>query len=151
MQSILTKKYLFKTKNFSQSLSKIDILFYSSVYAFILMSPVWLNIDGKQLFASSDSSISGSTLAPNPIVLLCYFLLSGASQCTQAIISFTLLSQTDAVTFSVASQLKRVIIIFSAMIYFGQALDASKALGFIMTGVGLWSYDKAKNLEKLKA
>ncbi|KAJ3129505.1 suppressor of loss of ypt1 [Physocladia obscura] len=85
------------------------------------------------------------TASSSQIVQL--FLINGVSHFAQAAFSFTVLSQvSSSVTFSIASLLKRIVVIVASIVYFGEAARGVGRLqwvGLFMTFWGLWLYDRA--------
>ncbi|KXN65892.1 TPT-domain-containing protein [Conidiobolus coronatus NRRL 28638] len=141
-QSITTKKLLFKNDHAhdktSTQLDKLNILFYSSFLAFILMFPAWFIYEGYTFFMPSDAPSYSSSW------LIMQFLLNGGSQYVQTIISFSILAMTSAVTFTIASLFKRVFVILTAIFYFRQQVTTLQIFGIILTFIGLYLYDNAK-------
>jgi len=58
------------------------------------------------------------------------------------------LSESTSVTYSIASVLKRVVVILAAVVWFGFSSAPGgyvvKWVGVLMTLCGLWMYDRAK-------
>lgn len=120
----------------SARLDKINLLFYSSSLAFTFMVPLFLYNDLRPL------------LSPvRPIQtrrVLWYFLLNGTSHFAQNILAFTILSSTSPVTYSIASLVKRIVVIVMAILWFRQTVHPIQALGIALTFVGLYMYQNAK-------
>ena len=129
-------------------LDKLNLLFYSAGTAFVLMIPLWIYSDG--VFSPPRTitnklgvdELKGWTL-PNLHVTSLFFL-NGLSYFLQNVLAFTLLSQISPVTYSVASLLKRIFVIVSAMFWFKDSVTWTQLLGITVTFVGLWMYQGAK-------
>ncbi|KAJ3175765.1 suppressor of loss of ypt1 [Geranomyces variabilis] len=119
------------------SLDKMNLLFYSSGLAFLGMGPLWAYSDARALF-----SFDPSDTQLHQLVIL--FLLNGLSHFFQNVLAFHLLSLVSPVTYSVASLIKRIVVICASIVWFGQAVDARQGFGIAMTFFGLWVYQGAK-------
>ncbi|KAJ3156022.1 suppressor of loss of ypt1 [Geranomyces variabilis] len=119
------------------SLDKMNLLFYSSGLAFLGMGPLWAYSDARALllFDPSDTQL-------HQLVIL--FLLNGLSHFFQNVLAFHLLSLVSPVTYSVASLIKRIVVICASIMWFGQAVDARQGFGIAITFFGLWVYQGAK-------
>ncbi|KZS94580.1 TPT-domain-containing protein [Sistotremastrum niveocremeum HHB9708] len=126
----------------AHKLDKINLLFYSSGMAFLLMIPLWMYYDLAAIASlwSTSSSRPGSSHS-----LVFYFLMNGTTHFAQNILAFTILSSTSPVTYSIASLVKRVAVIIIAIIWFSQAVHPVQGLGIGLTFVGLWMYNAAKD------
>ncbi|KAH7335488.1 triose-phosphate transporter family-domain-containing protein [Rhizoctonia solani] len=132
----------------AHKLDKLNLLFYSSGMAFLLMVPIWMYYDFGHLWRhwhedSLTTSSSSSTKAPAHGVLY-YFFLNGTVHWAQNIIAFAILATTSPVTYSIASLIKRVAVICIAIVWFAQNVHPVQALGIMLTFVGLWMYNQAK-------
>ncbi|ODN95696.1 solute carrier family 35, member E1 [Cryptococcus wingfieldii CBS 7118] len=124
----------------SAKLDKINLLYFSSGMAFILMFPLWVYSDARSLF----NLWSAPAVQKNETSVLVYFFFNGTVHFAQSIIAFALLSSTSPVTYSIASLVKRIAVICLAIIWFKQPVHSVQAMGIIMTGIGLWMYNSAK-------
>ncbi|TPX53737.1 hypothetical protein PhCBS80983_g06194 [Powellomyces hirtus] len=121
------------------ALDKMNLLFYSSGLAFIGMAPLWAYSDAKALFSFSPLEVEAQLHQ-----LFVLLLLNGLSHFFQNVLAFHLLSLVSPVTYSVASLIKRIIVICASIVWFGQAVDARQGLGITLTFFGLWVYQGAK-------
>ncbi|RSH95389.1 suppressor of loss of ypt1 [Saitozyma podzolica] len=117
-------------------LDKINLLYFSSSMALLLMIPLWLYSDARRIFSSPTRIQTG------PVVL--YFFLNGSVHFAQNLLAFAILSSTSPVTYSIASLVKRIAIICLAIVWFNQVVHPLQAVGIILTAVGLWMYNNAK-------
>ncbi|KAG8959731.1 suppressor of loss of ypt1 [Tulasnella sp. 419] len=127
----------------NHKLDKLNLLFYSSGLAFLLMIPVWLWSDFSRLWDHDHHAALKSAKAPAHGVLY-YFFLNGTVHWAQNIIAFAILSITSPVTYSIASLVKRIAVICIAIVWFNQAVHGIQALGICLTFFGLWMYNNAK-------
>ncbi|KAF9905637.1 suppressor of loss of ypt1 [Linnemannia zychae] len=132
-----------------QKLDKINILFYSATMAAICMIPMWLYTEGWHLMFSEDplGHESGSTGTWMGISWLLF--LNGVSHFFQNFLAFSVLALTSPVTYSIASLIKRIVVIVASIIYFHQTLGLTQWTGVCMTFWGLWMYNSAKNAAKV--
>lgn len=135
-QNIFSKKVLFHERNdepTNKRLDKMNLLFYSSFTAFLLMVPIWLIKESTLVFRS---------YIPWAVYFELFF--NGASHSAQNVLAFTLLSMISPVTYSIASLIKRIFVIIVAIAWFGQPTNMVQACGIALTAAGLWLYDRAK-------
>jgi solute carrier family 35, member E1 len=127
----------------SHKMDKVNLLFYSSGMAFVLMIPIWMYTDLPSFLSSPPAHIAVPT-APRITTVLPSFLLNGFVHFLQNITAFVLLSCCSPVTYSIASLIKRVAVICFAIFWFAQPVHPVQALGIAMTFWGLWMYNQAK-------
>lgn len=136
----------------SRKLDKLNLLFYSSGLAFLITGPIWLwsegfNIIGDFLWDGSlDLSQSPNSFDHGRLTL--EFVFNGTFHFGQNILAFVLLSMVSPVTYSVASLLKRVFVIFIAIIWFRSPTTNLQAVGIALTCVGLYLYDRSSEKNK---
>lgn len=132
----------------AHKLDKLNLLFYSSGLAFLLMVPIWMYYDFGHLWRRwhDDSLVNSSDPAKAPAHgVLYYFFLNGTVHWAQNIIAFAILGSTSPVTYSIASLIKRVAVICIAIVWFSQSVHPIQALGIMLTFLGLWMYNQAKS------
>ncbi|KAE9392305.1 TPT-domain-containing protein [Gymnopus androsaceus JB14] len=129
----------------SLKLDKINLLFYSSSMAFLLMVPIWLCYDLPVFLSSSDHIAHPSHGHSNPHSVTYYFIMNGTVHFAQNIIAFVILSSTSPVTYSIASLIKRVAVICIAIVWFNQSVHPIQAFGILLTFAGLYMYNNAKS------
>ncbi|ORY74374.1 triose-phosphate transporter family-domain-containing protein, partial [Protomyces lactucae-debilis] len=135
-QNIFSKHVLFHEKNDeppSKRLDKLNLLFYSSFMAFVMMIPIWLLQEYSMVHAASI-----------PWEIYSQLVFNGASHAAQNVLAFTLLSMVSPVTYSIASLIKRIFVIVVAILWFGQPTNRTQAFGITLTALGLFLYDRAK-------
>ncbi|KAI8357412.1 triose-phosphate transporter family-domain-containing protein [Mortierella sp. GBAus27b] len=132
-----------------QKLDKMNILFYSATLAAVCMIPMWLYTEGWTLMFSEDplNHASGSTGTWSVISWLLF--LNGVSHFFQNFLAFSVLALTSPVTYSIASLIKRIVVIVASIVYFHQTLGVTQWTGVCMTFWGLWMYNSAKNAAKV--
>ncbi|KAI0766688.1 TPT-domain-containing protein [Trametes elegans] len=131
----------------SHKLDKLNLLFYSSSMAFLLMIPIWVYYDLPALLsASSDSThIAHPTHGhATPHSVTYYFIANGTVHFAQNIIAFVILASTSPVTYSIASLIKRVAVICIAIVWFAQPVHPIQGAGIALTFFGLYMYNSAK-------
>ncbi|GJN89015.1 hypothetical protein Rhopal_001986-T1 [Rhodotorula paludigena] len=125
-------------------LDKLNLLFYSSGMAFVLMIPIWLYSDASALFLGASSTTS-ATADNSTGTLLFFFFANGTVHFAQNLLAFSILARTSPVTYSIASLVKRIAVICIAIVWSGQHVSLIQAAGMTSTFVGLWMYNKAKS------
>jgi solute carrier family 35 protein E1 len=136
-----------KSNNHHHSLHKLDklnLLFYSSGMAFLLMIPLWLYYDLPAFLSPSTFVAHPSHGHAIPHSVTYYFFMNGTVHFAQNIIAFIILSSTSPVTYSIASLIKRVAVICIAFVWFSQSVHPVQGFGICMTFFGLWMYNSAK-------
>lgn len=133
-QNIFSKKMISLKK-----LDKLNMLFYSSLISYILMTPIWYFSEGHSI---SDSIPSFQT------ILL--FFLNGVSHFLQNVFAFSILSQVSPVTYSIASLIKRIVVIVVSIVWFGQSVSILQGFGIFLTVIGLLMYQNAKRMGGLE-
>ncbi|KAF9962220.1 suppressor of loss of ypt1 [Mortierella alpina] len=135
----------------AQKLDKINILFYSSTMAAICMVPIWLYAEGLGLMFPDESGVYHHATGHSTGFWAASWLLflNGVSHFFQNIFAFSVLALTSPVTYSIASLIKRIIVIVASIVYFHQTLGTTQWMGVGMTFWGLWLYNSAKNAAKV--
>lgn len=140
----------------SQKLDKLNLLCYCSGIAFLLTLPIWIWTDGLPMLLSYLQYSAGSPLASptvsGPSATVFYlpfeFFFNGVFHFAQNILAFILLSLVSPVTYSVASLIKRVIVIAFSIVWFGSRTTPIQAAGIALTFLGLYLYDRTSNASK---
>lgn len=136
-----------KSTNHSQpshKLDKLNLLFYSSGMAFLLMIPMWLYYDLPAFLTPTTLIAHPSRGHTVPHSVAYYFFMNGTVHFAQNIIAFIILSSTSPVTYSIASLIKRVAVICIAIVWFNQSVHPVQGFGIAMAFLGLWMYNSAK-------
>lgn len=130
----------------SPRLDKINLLYFSSGLAFLLMIPIWIYSDLLPLFSLwlGNVPFPGATGSVSTAKVALYFVINGTVHFAQCILAFAILSSTSPVTYSIASLVKRIAVICLAIVWFNQPVHGIQAVGILLTGVGLWMYNNAK-------
>ncbi|KAH8906751.1 TPT-domain-containing protein [Coniochaeta sp. PMI_546] len=136
----------------SRKLDKLNLLFYSSALAFLITGPIWFWSEGIDIITDFlwDGSVDLSQ-SPNSFDhgrLTLEFVFNGTFHFGQNILAFVLLSMVSPVTYSVASLLKRVFVIFIAIIWFRSPTTNLQAVGIGLTFFGLYLYDRSSEKNK---
>lgn len=125
-----------------RKLDKLNLLCYSSGMAFLLTSPIWFYLEGFGLLSAyardgklvlveqkgrhGEEPLSGAGLIGE-------LVFNGTVHFGQNIIAFVLLSLVSPVTYSVASLVKRIFVIFMAIVWFGNKTTTVQAAGIVLT------------------
>ncbi|KAB5585763.1 triose-phosphate transporter family-domain-containing protein [Coniochaeta sp. 2T2.1] len=136
----------------SRKLDKLNLLCYSSGLAFLITGPIWFCSEGINIIADFlwDGSVD-LTQSPNSFDhgrLTLEYVFNGTFHFGQNILAFVLLSKVSPVTYSVASLLKRVFVIFIAIIWFRNPTTNLQAVGIGLTFFGLYLYDRSSEKNK---
>jgi solute carrier family 35 protein E1 len=129
-------------------LDKLNLLFYSSSMAFLLMIPIWaftdlpLLIDGQATEPGHITHPAHGHVATHSVTY--YTIINGIVHFAQNIIAFIILASVSPVTYSIASLFKRVAVICIALVWFNQHVHLLQGVGIGLTFLGLWMYNNAK-------
>lgn len=132
----------------SHKLDKLNLLLYSSGMAFLLMIPIWIFYDLPALLSASsepDHVVHPAHGHARPHSVTYYFFMNGTVHFAQNIIAFVILSSTSPVTYSIASLIKRVVVICIAIVWFNQIIHPIQGFGIALTFAGLYMYNNAKS------
>jgi solute carrier family 35 protein E1 len=132
---------------------KLNLLCYSSAMALIFTFPIWLWSEGFAILADlwSDGSIDLRYWKPGSLDhgrLTLEFFFNGTFHFGQSLVAFVLLGLTSPVTYSVASLIKRVVVIMFAIVWFGNPMTRVQGFGFLLTFLGLYLYDRTSDAAK---
>lgn len=131
---------------------KLNLLCYSSALAFLITCPIWLWSEGFSI-ASEYFQAGTVPLRERPGSLdhgrlALEFIFNGTFHFGQSLVAFVLLGMVSPVTYSVASLIKRVVVIMFAIIWFGNPMSWIQGFGFAMTFLGLYLYDRTSDAAK---
>lgn len=140
----------------SGKLDKLNLLCYCSGLAFLLTLPIWIWTDGLPMLLSYLQDSPGYPLA-SPTVLAfsatrfylpIEFFFNGVFHFGQNILAFILLSLVSPVTYSVASLIKRVVVITFSIVWFGSRTTPIQGAGIALTFLGLYLYDRTSDASR---
>ena len=138
VQNIFSKTVFQKISDKTSPLNmdKMNFLFYSYSVSFVLLFPVWAMHEGHEVFQKPPSWRVLGLLAFN-----------GVSHYAQNVVAFNILAMVSPVTYSIASLIKRIFVIFGGILILGDTITPLQSFGILMTFVGLYLYDSAKHSE----
>lgn len=123
-----------------RKLDKMTILFWCAAGGFVGTLPIWILSDGASVIFSGEGFVlrnGGSFLQ-----LLFLVTLNGFSHFCQNLLSFIILGSISTVAYSIASLLKRIVVITAAIFWFGQRVSVTQGWGIVITFAGLYIYDR---------
>jgi len=141
LQNTYSKK-LFRDKG----VDHINLLFYTSVCSFCLLFPFWLLVDASWIWDLEPLLPESSSLSNTGLLWL--FLFAGFCHFIQNLMAFTALSQISPLTYSVANVFKRVFVISSSFLWFGNSVTLSNIVGISMAVGGVALYNRARFQQK---
>ena len=116
-------------------LDELNLLYYSSGASFLFLLPVWFYWDAPAALAVAPSSHLVGLVFANAV-----------THFGQNMFAFTIMTLVSPVTYSIASLFKRVVIIVSAILYFGTNVSLLNAIGLVLTFGGLYLYNSAREV-----
>jgi len=145
VQNVVTKKVLSNYGSKTEKLDKLNVLFYFSSQAFILLTPWWLKVEGYQLFL--DGEANGLRIADdvNKTLLIFYMVINSLFSYAQSCLAITLINNVTPVTYSIAGLIKRIFVILVSLIFFGDNVTLLQGIGITITFIGLFLYNNARN------
>eukprot|EP00741_Cyanophora_paradoxa_P014950 tig00020830_g14423.t1 len=138
-QSLLSKMLFNETR-----MDSVNLSFYMSFLAMCVLSPAAFYFDYAKLAAPGAPGDPGA-ISKQAIWLmlaasgLCYFL--------QNLFSFIVLHHMSAVTHTVLGTAKRLVVIVSSVLIFGNKISAMNALGISIAIAGVAYYNRLRYLE----
>jgi drug/metabolite transporter (DMT)-like permease len=138
-QNIFSKKLVSEAAivqiSTAPKLNKLNLLFYSSSFAFLFMLPLWLYYDGGNFYRGN--------IELN-LKLIYLLSLNGMAHFSQSILAFSVLALVSPITYSIASLCKRIFVITASIIYFSDSISFIQGCGILITFIGLRLYHKAE-------
>lgn len=131
---------------------KLNLLCYSSATAFLITLPIWFWSEGisigRDYFEDGSLTLRERHGSLDHGRLALEFLFNGTFHFGQSLVAFVLLGMVSPVTYSVASLIKRVAVILFAIIWFGNPMTTLQGIGFALTFLGLYLYDRTSDAAK---
>jgi len=115
----------------------MNLLFYTAFFAFLFIFPIWVVVDLPNLFLDGGYEGRGWNL-----ISMC--LLNGVCHFGQNITAFTFMTNVTPLTYTVFNTFKRVFVIVSSILYFGNSILPLNAVGIGLAVLGVAFYNKAK-------
>lgn len=121
-------------KSGSKKLDKLTILFFCSLIGFLFTMPVYIFSEFRnEVFSLSE--VLG--------YLLFLIVLNGISHFMQSLLAFLLLGTISPVNYSIVNIMKRIAVIGFAFFWESSfKFSPTQSIGLILTGIGLYCYDK---------
>jgi len=129
VQNVFSKKLLSTHYNY------INLQFYTSAAALLVQMPYMLY--SRYSEGSDVSSSFSATLA-------CALLLNGVFFHMQSVLAYAVMGLISPVTQSVANTLKRALLIWLSVLYFGNPLTLMSAFGTVVCIAGVFAYNHAR-------
>eukprot|EP01097_Dermamoeba_algensis_P002984 TRINITY_DN2195_c0_g1_i1.p2 TRINITY_DN2195_c0_g1~~TRINITY_DN2195_c0_g1_i1.p2 ORF type:complete len:140 (-),score=26.91 TRINITY_DN2195_c0_g1_i1:56-475(-) len=112
-----------------------------SLFAFLLLLPFWL-LTELDVFASNVLVENGQ--------LLTKLVLNGTFHFLQVWLAFSAIKHISPITYSIANTFKRVFVIISSLVYFGNPISPLNGVGILLATGGILAYNKAKHEAKAR-
>ncbi|XP_078615406.1 solute carrier family 35 member E2A-like [Branchiostoma floridae x Branchiostoma japonicum] len=140
-QNVFSKKLLSNDKH---KYSPLELQFYMSSAALILLVPAWFFVDLplKQLYIGR-----GRRRHLDRHILMA-LLFDGVSFHLQSVTAYALMQRISPVTHSVANTAKRALLIWLSVLVFGNTITVLSGLGSMVVLAGVVLYQRACNAEK---
>lgn len=136
----------------TRKLDKLNLLCYSSGLAFILTFPIWFWSEGlgllRDFYLDGSIDLQDHEAGFDHGRLGLEYIFNGTFHFGQNIIAFVLLSMVSPVTYSVASLIKRVFVVVTAIVWFQNSTTKIQGFGIALTFFGLYLYDRTSGRSK---
>eukprot|EP00002_Diphylleia_rotans_P005220 TRINITY_DN14332_c0_g1_i1.p1 TRINITY_DN14332_c0_g1~~TRINITY_DN14332_c0_g1_i1.p1 ORF type:complete len:400 (+),score=65.71 TRINITY_DN14332_c0_g1_i1:113-1312(+) len=153
----IASKHVFR----STSIHPLALHTQMSIAALLCLIPLWvmweLPIAAEILLphanasqASKDKLTSIASSSSDWISLWMLLLINALAYYTQNALAFVVMSWVSPLTYSVAGTLKRVFVILSSVLYFGNQVSLINGLGIGMSIYGAFSYNQHHKVKKQK-
>eukprot|EP01130_Rhizamoeba_saxonica_P016978 TRINITY_DN7989_c0_g1_i1.p1 TRINITY_DN7989_c0_g1~~TRINITY_DN7989_c0_g1_i1.p1 ORF type:complete len:312 (-),score=18.73 TRINITY_DN7989_c0_g1_i1:39-974(-) len=129
-QNIITKSL------FGKQGDKYKFLAYYSTFSFLLLFPVWAVFEAPILLNQENELYTLSSLA----------LLAGFFSFTQSFSSMSILELVTPITYSIANTFKRIFVIGTSILYFGNVVSPLNYLGIAIAIFGVGIYSRIKQI-----
>ena len=135
IQNVFSKKLLSSHYNY------INLQFYTSVAALVMQMPV-------MLYVHLPSLVAGKTVMTYELAI--HLLINGACFHMQSVLAYAVMGLISPVTQSVCNTLKRALLIWLSVLYFGNTVTPLSAFGTAMciSGVFLYNHVRRKRVER---
>lgn len=145
VQNVFSKKLL------TTQYSYVQLQFYTSAAALLVQLPFVLLSEstGLRLSASPDDvqGAEAERAAEWSTELLFHLVLNGVSFHLQSVAAYAVMSVVSPVTQSVLNTLKRAMLIWLSVLWFGNAVTIWSALGTIICVFGVFGYNYARQVQ----
>lgn len=130
---------------------KLTIIFYCSAIGFLFSFFGFLVNEASSVIKNINGSVESTAISNSKIItIMVLIIIDSFSHFLQTLLAFYLLGLVSAVSYSIASMMKRIIIIFISIAFTierssgtsGKRFTKSKVFGLILTSIGLYCYDK---------
>ena len=137
LQNIFSKRVLKST-----GVHQFQLLATLARISLLLFLPFWLLIDGRALFTkfNYDNNVNYESV----FILL---LFDGLLNFLQNVLAFSVLNIVSPLTYAVCNASKRIFIIFTSLVFFGNKIGVSNFFGMVLALGGVFCYNRAKYIE----
>ncbi|VDN10271.1 unnamed protein product [Dibothriocephalus latus] len=123
-------------------LHEFQLLRLVSGLSLILLLPVWLIVDFRQIFLSTDDPLPNAAAAAAATTkILCLLLADGLSRYLQNSLGVMLLARLTPLGYSVGNVLKRLFSILSSLLFFATPITLLHVVGISTAMLGLLAYN----------
>uniref|UniRef100_A0A2P2PJ03 Sugar phosphate transporter domain-containing protein n=1 Tax=Rhizophora mucronata TaxID=61149 RepID=A0A2P2PJ03_RHIMU len=141
-RNVLSKKFMV---NKEEALDNINLFSVITIISFALLVPAAIFLEGFKFTPSYLQSAANQGL--NVKKLCIRSLLAGFCFHSYQQVSYMILQMVNAVTHSVGNCVKRVVVIFSSVIFFQTPVSPINSLGTAVALAGVFLYSRAKQIK----
>ena len=132
----------FSKKVFKENrMDDINLLFYTSLSAFVVLLPIWFALDWNNVMEFIRANMHHDSMKPNIFGLL---TLNGICHFGQNIAAITFMTRVSPLTYTIFNTTKRLFVIILSILYFGNPIPFFNAVGIALAIGGVVMYNKAK-------
>eukprot|EP00276_Gloeochaete_wittrockiana_P003189 CAMPEP_0184664810 /NCGR_PEP_ID=MMETSP0308-20130426/54458_1 /TAXON_ID=38269 /ORGANISM="Gloeochaete witrockiana, Strain SAG 46.84" /LENGTH=211 /DNA_ID=CAMNT_0027108421 /DNA_START=732 /DNA_END=1367 /DNA_ORIENTATION=- len=140
--SSLVSKMIF---NEDPTLDSVSLSFYMSCTSMALLTPAAIYCDWDKFGTGLEQIMDGGGFSVQVVLIL--LVLSSLSYFCQNLVSFMVLNHLSAVTFSILGTVKRLFIIITSVIVFGNNITPMNGLGICLAVIGVGLYNRGREQE----
>mmetsp|Transcript_10901 Transcript_10901/g.19691 ORF Transcript_10901/g.19691 Transcript_10901/m.19691 type:complete len:449 (-) Transcript_10901:258-1604(-) len=133
-RNVLSKKVL-NSNSARSELSNVNLFAVMSMFAFVMMAPVALAVEGWKL---SGSAVAASGFAATELWKL--LAMGGLCRCGDVLASYMILNRVSPVTHSVGNCVKRAVVISMSVIVFQTPMSVLNIAGTVLALLGVLMY-----------
>jgi len=123
----------------NNEMDHVNLLFYTTLCSFVVLFPVWAVMDVPRIIEWSQREGAADIYH-----VLGLFWLNGMCHFAQNITAFTFMTKVSPLTYTVFNTSKRIFVILSSILYFGNQVSFLNGVGISMAIGGVVLYNKAK-------
>jgi solute carrier family 35 protein E1 len=137
LQNICTKKMFTDRK-----IDHVTFMYHTSLAGAVILFPIWAAFDGRAILQSPPAA---------GVELFFLYLFNSLCHFCQSISAFSVLLVVMPLSYSIANTSKRLFVIVSSIIWFGNKVSTINMFGICISLIGVLLYNRAQLLKRSNA